>query len=849
MKRISYWKSVLFTSFALLLCAFLVNGMNQVSAAEKGDLKINPKPQEVKVIGEGFPLTPVVGIVVGDDTDSHAVNEVVDTLQAADVKRIVRMQPGDEVDTPVTIWIGGPGENPSSASVLNQLGVEGPESLKEEGYVLASKNVDNKTIVLAGKDKTGTYYAAKTFKQIIKDRKGRDWIPEVEIRDWPKMPIRGSIEGFYGPPWTHEDRLSQIEFYGENKLNTYIYAPKDDPYHREKWREPYPKDELKKLEELINKARNNHVQFTFSLSPGNTVCYSGDEDFNSLKNKMQAMWDLGVRSYAIFLDDISKSLHCEQDINKFGDDPTPVAAAHAYLLNRFSEEFLQQHDGAERLITVPTDYAGNGTTAYRERFAELLNDDIIVMWTGPKVVSEKITSEGTETVSNIFKHDLLLWDNYPVNDYNRNRLFLGPLVNRDPDLTEHGMIGLTANPMNEAEASKIPLFTIADYSWNPGDYDPRDSWERSIQSFGGDAAELLKTFAENSYSSPINDRESLTIEPLIKQFWEAYQSNNAEHAKKELLAEFEKLQQLPDDLRRKMGNESFLEEIHPYLKKLSLYGEAGEYAVQYLMAEKAGNDDKASEYKQKLLDAFSRAEEIPQQIGVGVLRPFLVESVLKLAPLEFTLKPSIEEFWKAYQSNNADQAAEKLIAEFEAMNQIPENLRKQLENDDFLKAIEPYLQNLNVYGEAGEVAVQYLMAKAEDNRERAEEYHDQLRDLMIQANEMPQKIGQPIMKPFLMKSMWELSVVNYRELNGVNTFRGAGELIKYTPEQGERTGTNQWGYEVTIVDGSVVKRGGNNSVIPDNGYVLSIHANDWLRDNAQIGTRIQIKDGIVLIVE
>ncbi|HBI7032028.1 TPA: beta-N-acetylglucosaminidase domain-containing protein [Clostridium perfringens] len=25
-----------------------------------------------------------------------------------------------------------------------------------------------------------------------------------------------------------------MKFYGKNKLNTYIYAPKDDPYHREK---------------------------------------------------------------------------------------------------------------------------------------------------------------------------------------------------------------------------------------------------------------------------------------------------------------------------------------------------------------------------------------------------------------------------------------------------------------------------------------------------------------------------------------------------------------------------------------------------------------------------------------
>jgi hyaluronoglucosaminidase len=133
----------------------------------------------------------------------------------------------------------------------------------------------------------GTFYAAKTFKQIIQEQKGRDWFPGVEIRDWPDMAIRGSIEGFYGPPWTQEDRLSQLDFYGDNKLNTYIYAPKDDPYHRENWRDPYPEQDIAKLKELIDRAKENHVKFTFALSPGNSICFSSDQDFEFLKNKMQ----------------------------------------------------------------------------------------------------------------------------------------------------------------------------------------------------------------------------------------------------------------------------------------------------------------------------------------------------------------------------------------------------------------------------------------------------------------------------------------------------------------------------------------------------------------------------------
>nr|WP_254901191.1 beta-N-acetylglucosaminidase domain-containing protein [Tuberibacillus sp. Marseille-P3662] len=713
--------------FCLVLSLLMPMVMGTNSAFAKDDAKgnklgINPSPQVMKKMGRGFPLTPVVGLVIGEDTDEAAVQKVVQALKGADVKRIVRKSTKDAVpNTPVTIWIGGPSENQDTSHVLQQLGVDGPSQLKEEGYVLASGHNGKKQIVLAGKDKTGTFYAAQTFEQLIKEKTGRDWVPAVEIRDWPEMPIRGSIEGFYGAPWSHEDRLSQIAFYSENKMNTYIYAPKDDPYHRDKWREPYPEDKLGQLEELVQKAKDNHVNFTFALSPGNTVCYSGDQDFKLLMDKMQAVWDLGVRSYAIFLDDISYDFHCDQDKAKFGDKSNPTAAAQAYLLNRFNKAFIQTHEGAERLITVPTGYAGNDSTAYREQFAKSVNDDTIVMWTGPAVVPEKVTSEGAEKVANIFQHDLLLWDNYPVNDYDRNRLFLGPLVKRDQDLADHGVMGLTSNPMNEAEASKIPLYTIADYAWNPNNYDPQASWERSLQSFGGDAAEALKAFAENAYSSPINDKESLTLTPLIENFNQALETKEADQAAEKLIAEFKYLQTVPERLRNKMENKPFLEEIDPYLKKLDLYSQAGVVAVKSLMAEEAGKTDKVEQYKTKI------------------------------------------------------------------------------------------------------------------------------KALMTQADALSQKVGEYVIRPFLTKALYGQTAVS-RPLDGVNTSRGAGELIQYTPEQGDTTGTNIYGYEVTVVDGQVVERGGNNSPIPDNGYVLSIHDSDWLKDHALIGAEVQIKDGQVLVM-
>lgn len=76
--------------------------------------------------------------------------------------------------------------------------------------------------------------------------------------------------------------------------------------------------------------------------------------------------------------------------------------------------------------------------------------------------------------------------------------------------------------------------------------------------------------------------------------------------------------------------------------------------------------------------------------------------------------------------------------------------------------------------------------------------------------------------------------------------RGADELVLYTPNYGEeRTGTNQYGVEVVVEDGIVVESGGNNSLIPANGFVLSGHGTmkDWLLQNTQIGAEVTVDYG------
>ena len=79
-------------------------------------------------------------------------------------------------------------------------------------------------------------------------------------------------------------------------------------------------------------------------------------------------------------------------------------------------------------------------------------------------------------------------------------------------------------------------------------------------------------------------------------------------------------------------------------------------------------------------------------------------------------------------------------------------------------------------------------------------------------------------------------------LDATNAYRSANSLVMYTPDFGDTTGTNEWGYEVAVVDGKITdaEHLKGNMPIPDNGFVLSGHgeARVFLYVNAQVGDEV-----------
>ena len=63
--------------------------------------------------------------------------------------------------------------------------------------------------------------------------------------------VRGVIEGFYGRPWTHQQRLGIIDFIGQRDMNLFMYGPKDDPLVRRDWRLAYDGPARARLQELV----------------------------------------------------------------------------------------------------------------------------------------------------------------------------------------------------------------------------------------------------------------------------------------------------------------------------------------------------------------------------------------------------------------------------------------------------------------------------------------------------------------------------------------------------------------------------------------------------------------------
>ncbi|MEU3205043.1 beta-N-acetylglucosaminidase domain-containing protein [Streptomyces cyaneofuscatus] len=575
-----------------------------------------PRPQSIRANGPAVPLGREATVAAAPDADPYAVEELRSVLRAAGVTTVHESLPGRGP----LIRIGGPG----AGEALRALRAPDRADLPTGGYRIASGQVAGRaTVALDGLGEDGLFHAVQTLRQLVRGGS----VAGVVVRDWPGTAVRGMAEGFYGQPWTQEERLAQLAFMGRTKQNRYLYAAGDDPYRLARWREPYPALKRADFRELAQKAEAEHVALGWAVSPGQAMCMASDQDVRALTKKIDAMWALGVRVFQLQFQDVSYSeWHCDLDAETFGSGPKAAARAQARVAGAVARHLEEHHPDAAPLSVLPTEFYQDGATDYRTALAAELDDRVQVAWTGVGVVPKKITGRELSGARAAFRHPLVTMDNYPVNDYAQDRIFLGPYTGRDPAVAS-GSAALLANAMEQASASRIPLFTAADFAWNPKGYRAEESWQAAIDDLaGGDAGalEALRALAGNSADSVLGSAESAYLQPLFAAFWQsrAAAAPVRDRAARELRAAFTVMRQTPDRLATPAEGR-LADEVRPWTEQLARYGHAGELVVDLLQAQAAGDGAAAWRAQLALKPLRQEIAAARATVGKGVLDPFL----------------------------------------------------------------------------------------------------------------------------------------------------------------------------------------------------------------------------------
>ncbi|MCM3660171.1 beta-N-acetylglucosaminidase domain-containing protein [Georgenia satyanarayanai] len=623
-------------TLALAAGAVALPSSTSPAAAALPDPLLVPAPVEATYTGESVPVDDVT-VVTDETTDAAALAALLDALDAYGVEDVTVLEPGQEPAGFAVAVVG--------ADAVEDEGV--PE--QAEGYALVS---DADGALVVGRDGAGQFYGVQTLVQLLDEVNGDTELREAAVIDYPAMALRGTIEGFYGEPWTHAERLDHLDFLGSVKANTYVYAPKDDPYHRDQWREPYPEDTLAELTELIARADENHVQFTFAVSPGVSICYSDPEHRADLEAKLDAIYDAGGRSFYIALDDIAYTdWNCEADAEAYGPaGQAAAAAAQVDLLNDVQQTWVAEREGVRPLQMVPTEYGDLKATAYKDVIRETLDPAVVIQWTGTDVVPTSITTEDAERFSELYGRPAFLWDNYPVNDFGdtAGRLLLGPYAYRDNGLSEH-LTGIVSNPMNQPYASEVVVASVADFAWNDATFDAEESWLRSLALLAGGDADVtaaLAVFADLNRQAPTFGAEPWQpqapgLTALAEEFRTTWEEGDTDGAL-DLLSAYAELLAVVPELITDGVHDGFLADAARWLESTELWADALRDAIASVDARLAGDAEAGEELAARASEGASAAADVRVdplrnrwpadsrvKVGDGVL-DVLIEDLLAL---------------------------------------------------------------------------------------------------------------------------------------------------------------------------------------------------------------------------
>ena len=301
------WLSRIMTVLMLftLVPNVLVSNANALEN-ERGtssEYEIYPIPQNVEYGDTNLSLGTEVNVVVEENIDDATINRLLEVLSIKGINHEV----SNEIKEGKTNFLIG---IHNSNGVVDNYFTENNlnDTAHFENFDAHILSVKDNVVAVLGKDTDAAFYGITTLKLIFKQVEGNE-IRNLVIKDYSDGQWRGFIEGYYGIPWSNENRMSLMEFGGDFKMNAYIFAPKDDEYHSLKWRDPYPAEKLAEIEELVEVGSATKNKFIWTIHPflKDGMDFSTEETYQAelekIIAKFEQLYNIGVRQFGVLADD------------------------------------------------------------------------------------------------------------------------------------------------------------------------------------------------------------------------------------------------------------------------------------------------------------------------------------------------------------------------------------------------------------------------------------------------------------------------------------------------------------------------------------------------------------------